>query len=137
MKQQLIAIAVGTRITYEQITENLTNVNYLQINRISAEARNVTVRRGSYQFCRPVWDRWLELAILSGELDISEKEAKEVKWIAQGFDWVDSLKNQQAQQMAVKNGFKSRLEVVSELGYNIKEINQEIAVDQRRASELS
>ncbi len=29
-----------------------------------------------FQFCRPVWDRWLELAILSGELDIGEKRGK-------------------------------------------------------------
>ncbi|GFR24131.1 phage portal protein, lambda family [Trichonephila clavata] len=85
-------------------------------------------------------DRWLELALLSGELDIgkkwTKKRVKEVKWIAQGFDWVDPLKDQQAQQMAVRNGFKSRSEVVSELGYDIEEIDQEIAEDQRRASEL-
>ena len=61
---------------------------------------------------------------------------EEVKWIAQGFDWVDPLKDQQAQQMAVRNGFKSRSEVVSELGYDVEEIDQEIAEDQRRASEL-
>ncbi len=94
-----------------------------------------------FQFCRPVWDRWLELALLSGELDIGKEWTKkggkeEVKWIAQGFDWVDPLKDQQAQQMAVRNGFKSRSEVVSELGYDVEEVDQEIAEDQRRASEL-
>ncbi|WP_353277772.1 phage portal protein [Wolbachia endosymbiont (group A) of Agelastica alni] len=143
MKQQLRAIAVGIGITYEQLTGDLTGVNYSSIRAGLIEFRrrcamlqhNVIV----FQFCRPVWDRWLELAILSGELDISEKgakAAKEVKWIAQGFDWVDPLKDQQAQQMAVRNGFKSRSEVVSELGYDIEEIDQEIAEDQRRASEL-
>lgn len=67
---------------------------------------------------------------------MDKKGAKEVKWIAQGFDWVDPLKDQQAQQMAVRNGFKSRSEVVSELGYDIEEIDQEIAEDQRRANDL-
>ncbi len=140
MKQQLRAIAVGMGITYEQLTGDLTGVNYSSIRAGLIEFRrrcamlqhNVVV----FQFCRPVWCRWLELAILSGELDISEKGAKKVKWIAQGFDWVDPLKDQQAQQMAVRNGFKSRSEVVSELGYDIEEIDQEIAEDQRRASEL-
>jgi capsid protein len=61
---------------------------------------------------------------------------EEVKWIAQGFDWVDPLKDQQAQQMAVRNGFKSRSEVVSEMGYDVEEIDQEIAEDQRRANDL-
>ncbi len=49
---------------------------------------------------------------------------------------MDPLKAQQAQQMAVRNGFKSRSEVVSELGYDVEEIDQEIAEDQRRASSL-
>jgi hypothetical protein len=56
-----------------------------------------------------------------------------VKWIPQGFDWVDPLKDQQAQQMAVRNGFKSRSEVISELGYDAEEIDQEIAADNNRA----
>ncbi len=145
MKQQLRAIAVGMGITYEQLTGDLTNVNYSSIRAGLIEFRrrcgmlqhNIMV----FQFCRPVWDRWLELAILSGELDIGEKwakeAAKEVKWIPQGFDWVDPLKDQQAQQMAVRNGFKSRSEVVSELGYDVEEIDQEIAEDQRRASSLN
>ncbi|MFP3023955.1 MAG: phage portal protein, partial [Wolbachia sp.] len=77
-------------------------------------------------------------AVLCGELSIDEKVVKaakeEVKWIPQGFDWVDPLKDQQAQQMAVRNGFKSRSEVVSELGYDVEEIDQEIAEDQKRAN---
>ncbi len=148
MKQQLRAIAIGIGITYEQLTGDLSGVNYSSIRAGLIEFRrrcamwqhNVVV----FQFCRPVWNRWLELALLSGELDMNadwvKKGAKaakeEVKWIPQGFDWVDPLKDQQAQQMAVRNGFKSRSEVVSELGYDIEEIDQEIAEDQRRASEL-
>ncbi|WP_341814680.1 MULTISPECIES: phage portal protein [unclassified Wolbachia] len=144
MKQQLRAIAVGMGITYEQLTGDLSGVNYSSIRAGLIEFRrrcamlqhNVVV----FQLCRPVWDRWLELAILSGELDIGEnwakETAKEVKWIPQGCAYVDPLKDQQAQQMAVRNGFKSRSEVVSELGYDVEEIDQEIAEDQRRASEL-
>ncbi|MFP3021495.1 MAG: phage portal protein, partial [Wolbachia sp.] len=79
-----------------------------------------------------------ELAVLCGELSIDEKVVKaakeEVKWIPQGFDWVDPLKDQQSQQMAVRNGFKSRSEVVSEMGYDVEEIDQEIAEDQKRAN---
>ncbi len=88
-----------------------------------------------FQFCRPVWSRWLELATLSGELSTTDNQVfKDVKWIPQGFDWVDPLKDQQAQQMAVRNGFKSRAEVVSEMGYDVEEIDQEIAEDQKRAN---
>ncbi len=142
MRQQLRAIAIGTGITYEQLTGDLTGVNYSSIRAGLIEFRrrcamlqhNIMV----FQFCRPVWSRWLELAVLCGELSIDEKVVKaakeEVKWIPQGFDWVDPLKDQQAQQMAVRNGFKSRSEVVSEMGYDVEEIDQEIAEDQKRAN---
>ena len=90
-----------------------------------------------FQFCRPVWNRWIELALLSGALPSQDKDTsiKDVKWIPQGFAWVDPLKDQQAQQMAVRNGFKSRAEVVSELGYDTEEIDQEIAADNARADQ--
>ena len=139
MRQQLRAIAIGMGITYEQLTGDLTNVNYSSIRAGLIEFRrrcamlqhNIMV----FQFCRPVWNRWIELALLSGKLSAPKdnETLKEVKWIPQGFDWVDPLKDQQAQQMAVRNGFKSRSEVVSELGYDVEEIDQEIAEDQKRA----
>lgn len=113
IRQQLRAIAIGTGITYEQLTGDLTGVNYS-----SNRAGLIEFRRRCamlqhhimvFQFCRPVWNRWLELAVLCGELCIDEKVVKaakeEVKWIPQGFDWVDPLKDQQAQQMAVRNEF--------------------------------
>jgi lambda family phage portal protein len=147
MRQQLRAIAIGMGITYEQLTGDLTNVNYSSIRAGLIEFRlrcamlqhNIIV----FQFCRPIWNRWLELALLSGKLSMSNKTIKEndqtlkdVKWIPQGFDWVDPLKDQQEQQMAVRNGFKSRSEVVSEMGYDAEEIDQEIAEDRKRSNEF-
>ncbi|MFP3020648.1 MAG: phage portal protein, partial [Wolbachia sp.] len=65
MRQQLRAIAIGTGITYEQLTGDLTSVNYSSIRAGLIEFRrrcamlqhNVIV----FQFCRPIWNRWLEL----------------------------------------------------------------------------
>ncbi len=96
-----------------------------------------------YQLCRPVWQRWLELAVLAGSLPISIGDFQKnrraylaAKWIPQGWDWADPLKDQQAEQLAVRNGFKSRSEVVSELGYDAEEIDAEIAADNERADSL-
>lgn len=137
MRQQLRAVAVGMGITYEQLTGDLSNVNYSSIRagliefrrRCSALQHNIIV----FQLCRPVWNRWIELALLSGKLDSQDTSVKEVKWVPQGFDWVDPLKDQKAQQMAVRNGFKSRSEVISELGYDAEQIDQEIKDDNYRA----
>ena len=136
MRQQLRSIAVGVGITYEQLTSDLTMVNYSSIRAGLIEFR----RRASmiqhhlmvFQFCRPVWNRWCELAQISGILKTS-CDLQNVKWIPQGWDWVDPLKDQEAQKMAVRNGFKSRSEVVSEYGYDAEEIDAEIREDNARA----
>jgi lambda family phage portal protein len=60
MRQQLRAIAIGMGITYEQLTGDLTNVNYSSIRAGLIEFRrrcamlqhNIMV----FQFCRPVWN---------------------------------------------------------------------------------
>ncbi len=59
------------------------------------------------------------------------------QWYVLGSLWGDPLKDQQAQQVAVRNGFKSRSEVVAEMGYDVEEIDQEIAEDQKRADSLN
>ena len=67
----------------------------------------------------------MELAILSDAIKIpNDKNFAAVKWIPQGFAWVDPLKEQKAQMEAVRCGFKSRAEVVSELGYDVEEIDE-------------
>lgn len=139
MRQQLRFVAMGMGISYEQLTGDLAQVNYSSIRAGLIEFRRKCemLQRHTiiFQFCRPVWKRWIELALLSGALTVSDnnKRYHSVKWIPQGWEWVDPLKDQQAQQMAVRNGFKSRSAVVSGLGYDAEEIDQEIASDNERA----
>jgi capsid protein len=91
-----------------------------------------------FQLCRPIWNRWIELAILSDAIKCpNDPTFSLVKWIPQGFAWVDPLKEQNAQMHAVRCGFKSRAEVVSELGYDIEEIDAEISADNDRAKKMN
>jgi capsid protein len=46
------------------------------------------------------------------------------------------LKDINAQVLSIKNGLKSRAEIVSELGYNVEDIDHEIAADNKRTQEL-
>lgn len=141
IKQQLRAISVGLGITYEQLTGDLSSVNYSSIRagllefrrKCTALQHNLMV----YQFCRPIWNKFIELAILSSAIDIpNDPDFALVKWIPQGFAWVDPIKEQNAQMNAVRCGFKSRSEVISELGYDAEEIDSEIAADNQRAANL-
>jgi lambda family phage portal protein len=139
MRQQLRSIAVGVGLTYEQLTSDLTEVNYSSIRagliEFRRKAAQIQHHLMVYQFCRPVWNRWIELAQIAGILGASD-ELLNVKWVPQGWDWVDPLKDQEAQKVAVRNGFKSRSEVVSEYGYDAEEIDDEIKKDNARADEI-
>ena len=141
IKQQLRAISVGLGVTYEQLTGDLSGVNYSSIRagllefrrKCTALQHNLMV----FQFCRPIWNKFVELAILSDSIKIpNDPDFALVKWIPQGFAWVDPIKEQNAQMNAVRCGFKSRAEVVSELGYDVEEIDAEIAADNERAKNL-
>jgi lambda family phage portal protein len=123
------------------LTGDLSGVNYSSIRagfvefrrKCSSLQHNLMV----FQFCRPIWNRWIETVVLSGAADFSQDPFfSSVKWIPPGFAWVDPQKEQRAQMNAVRCGFKSRAEVVSEFGYDIEEIDAEIAADNERAKKL-
>lgn len=142
MRQQLRAIAAGVGVTYEQLSGDLTQVNYSSIRAGLIEFRRRCARLQHqlmvFQFCRPVWQRWLALAFISNAIRLPKNRCQyaSVKWVPQGFEWVDPLKDQQAQQVAVRSGFKSRAEVVSALGRDVEEVDEESYRDHERAEAL-
>lgn len=139
MRVQLRSIAAGMGITYEQLTGDLTGVNYSSIRAGLLEFRRRCEQFQHqvivFQMCRPIWRAWIDAAVLAGALPAGDRNY-DVKWIPPGFAWVDPLKDIKAQIMAVRAGFKSRAEVVSEQGYDAEEIDREIAADNARADLL-
>jgi lambda family phage portal protein len=145
IKLQLHALAAGIGVTYEQLTGDLSGVNYSSIRaglvefrrRIEALQHNVIV----FQFCRPVWRRLVQLAMLRGELpDDGNPETFEascaVNWIPPGWDWVDPEKDARADAQAIAAGLKSRREVVAARGYDVEQLDAEIAADRAREKRL-
>ena len=59
-----------------------------------------------------------------------------VKWIPQRNDWVDPLKDRQAEKLAVDSGFKSRSDVIEAEGYDPTQNDERIAADKERAEKL-
>jgi capsid protein len=59
-----------------------------------------------------------------------------VQWIPPRWDWVDPLKDIQAQVLAMEAGLTSRRKVVEGTGYDIEEVDRENAADAKRASDL-
>lgn len=64
-------------------------------------------------FCRPVWDRFVRLAVLSGDLparDFDRDPAAYLgcEWPPPKFDYVDPKKDVEAEILAINAGLKSR-----------------------------
>ena len=58
-----------------------------------------------------------------------------VQWIPPRWDWVDPLKDIQAQVLAMEAGITSRRKVVEATGYDVEEVDRENAVDRHGARE--
>jgi len=95
-----------------------------------------------FQFCRPVAKGFMDAAVYSGALSIitdyaqKKRQYLRIKWRPDGWPWVDPVKDQLAENMAVRNGFKSRARVVAERGDDIETVDREIAEDNARADSL-
>ncbi len=145
VRTQLRHIASGLGVTYEQLSGDLEGVNYSSIRagliefrrRVEALQSQVII----HQLCRPIWRRFITLAVLSGALpapgfDRDPAPWLACKWVPQGWEWVDPLKDVQADRQAVEAGFKSRAEVIAERGRDPERVDAEAADDQARRERL-
>lgn len=145
----LLRAVAGFGATYAGMTGDLRQVSYgsqrggtlLHRRKIEAQQHHVMI----FQFCRPIWTRWLDDAVRTGALPLVSTAAyvadppayRDVRWIPPKWDWIDPLKDRQAEKLAVDSGFKSRSDVVEAEGYDPEENDNRIAQDQQRASGLN
>lgn len=146
--RSLLRAAAGFGVTYADMTGDLRQANYGSIR-----AGLITFRRKiemqqhsvmSHQFCRQVWKRWFDAAVLYGAIvgiDVTAYTAKptdfnRVKHIPPKWEWVDPYKDRQAEKLAVDNGFKARSDVIEAEGYDPEEVDMRIQQDQERQEAL-
>jgi lambda family phage portal protein len=148
LRMQFRAVAAAMGVTYEQLTGDLTQVNYSSIRagllefrrRVEALQHGVIV----HQLCRPIWNAWIDQAVLEGSLVLPgyasdakvRREYQACKWIPQGWQWVDPLKEADAMKAAIRCGLMSRSEAISANGYDAEDVDREIASDNARADSL-
>lgn len=139
MRQQLRSLAVFAGILYEQLTGDYGNLN----DRTWRAAFNEFKRRCEmlqhhivvFQFCRPVWRRWAQLAVASGMLT-AEEAPETVKWIPQAWPYINPKQDIEAAQLEIRAGLASRSEKASERGRDAAEIDAEQAADNKRADQF-
>lgn len=141
----LLAVSASLGLPYHLVTGDVRQANYssLRAELVEFRRRIGQLQHGVivHQFCRPIWARWMETAALSGALDLPGFAAapgrfRAAQWIPPRWDWVDPLKDIQAQVLAMEAGITSRRKVVEATGYDVEEVDRENAADARRSADL-
>ncbi len=146
MRQQMFAVAAATDVPYEVITGDMSKVNDRTVRvilhefrrRIQAWQHQVI----AFQFCRRVYQAWLERAFLSGALALPSSFVDDpepwsaVKWMPQAWPYLHPVQDVQASREAIRAGLTSRSAEVSERGEDAEVIDQEQADDNTRADAL-
>lgn len=144
-KHMLHAIAAGAGVTYEQISADMTGVNYSSARVALLEFRRhaETIQHSVIvpQLLRPVWRRFVTTAILSGALPVTDFAMRPAdyfacEWIPPAWPWVDPEKDVRAEILAMNALLKSRSEVIAERGYDAEAVDAAIAADRKRADAL-
>ena len=86
---------------------------------------------------RPVYRRFVTTEILSGRLAVPlNASTLRTKWIAPKGQWLDPLKDAQAEALAISSGLTSRREAVAARGIDVESLDNEIAADRAREERL-
>jgi len=146
IRTKLRAVAAGCGVTYEQISGDLTGVNFSSIRAGLIEFRremdqvqnNVLV----FQLCRPVWRRFFETGVLSGRIVVPAAERARMPkllraaWQPPGWEYVEPEKDIRAAVRRIRAGLSSRTIEAAKRGLDVEELDRQIAADNERAAAL-
>jgi capsid protein len=90
-----------------------------------------------FQLCRPVFARWMDAAVLSDALvlpryEVDRSRLLAANWLPTKWDWVDPLKDANAEIAQIEAGLKSRTQAIAERGYDAEQVDREISAERGR-----
>jgi len=148
VKTILQEISSAWGVSYHGLTNDLEGVNFSSIRTGVIEERDhwqVIQNWMIEAFLIPVFNDWLEMSLLMGALKSPngavlpvkkiEKFSKHV-WIPRRWAWVDPKKDIETAKEAVKEGFKSRTQIINELGLNRDDVWQQLATEEEEMQRL-
>ena len=146
-KSVLRSIASGLGVSYNNLSSDLTSVNFSSIRQGALEERQMW--RGLQEwvidtFCRPIYERWLERALLTGEIKIDSgaplnpsriNKYKKVHFIGRRWQWIDPSSEIAAHEKAIALKLASRQGIIRESGADPYDIWQQIAEEEKAMKE--
>lgn len=141
VKAVLRGISAGLGVSYNTLANDLENVNYSSIRAGLLDERDMyrTIQRWFVDaFMQPIFEAWLPLAFLSGEIALPFAKLEKFNaptWKARTWDWVDPKKDQEANILAVNNFMESPQHILETQGRSPEKVLDEIEEWQRMIAE--
>jgi lambda family phage portal protein len=140
----LRAVASGVGCAYTTISGDYSQSNYSSSRLSLMEEHDNWKALQQWMienFHQPVFEAWLEMAVLAGELNLPVYETdpdryRNVRWFPRGWSFIDPAKETSAYKEAVRCGFKTQAEVVAEQGGDLEELLVARKAEVDRAEEL-
>jgi lambda family phage portal protein len=127
-KTQLRLIASGLGLPYNVLSGDLSDTSYSSARVGLIEFRkyiDAVQWQFVHVFCRPIFKRWVELELLHGTLPMPENGVqhymRNVSWAPPAMREVDAMVR------AIRAGLMSREMAVASLGYDLAEVDAQIA----------
>lgn len=148
-KAMALSMATGLLASYAGLTGDLTGVNYSSIRAGRLDELDVWRILQWWEaeaFCLPVYKDWAAMGVLSGTIEaapgigVSANRLRAIqrgaKWRPRRWEWVDPLKDAQAWEKAIRNGWASISMVIRERGDDPEEVWEELRRDLENLEEL-
>ena len=129
MRGMLRSLACGVGCSYETFRDfSQSNYSSSRLSLIQDKDHYRQIQNYlEHRFFQPLFDAWLDLAVLSGNLELPAYETdaerfRRVRWVFRGWAWVDPQKEVNSAILAVKAGFKTQSDVIAEQGGDLEEL---------------
>jgi lambda family phage portal protein len=145
LRQQLMAVAAGVSIPYEFLTGDLRDVSdrtlRVIVNGFRRRLEQWQFNTFVHQWCRPVWDAFMDAAVLSGAFPVRDYYRNRwdylaVNWVGQGWAYMHPVQDVQSKGLQMQYGLKPRSAHILEMGEDPQETDEQFAADKARAEAL-
>lgn len=139
---QLRSAAAGVGAGYSSISKNYNGTYSAQRQELVEQFVLYRTFTGTfvYRICQPVWDGFVDAALLSGAVDIGPNVDRTTLYdcthTAPPVPWINPKDEVEAKILQYRWGFKSRPRIIRESGDNPDQTNREILRDQKERERL-
>lgn len=142
VQQRLAGAGVG--LSYELMSRDFNNASFSSARQGHLEDRRTFEPMQLYliaHFCQPVWEAFVEAAVLAGQVEIPDyfqnrERYDAAEWVTPGWSWIDPEKEVKADLLALANGGKTLSQWCAERSCDWQEQLEQMAKEKAYAEKI-